>query len=64
MHHSPFILGVHVCAVLEQKLNDSLAVVAGSKVERCGVSPVQIATVDGLRVGADQRLRTTTTTPL
>jgi hypothetical protein len=40
MINLPFILGVNICAVLEQQLNDPCSVVAGSQVQWSGPSAV------------------------
>ena len=49
MRCSPLVLGVDVGAVVQQVLHHRHAVVAGGKVERRGVPPLQVPAVHVLR---------------
>ena len=55
-HQSALILGVHVCGLGEQKLDDADPVVAGSKVQRGGVAAVEVPAVDDVGVVGDDLL--------
>ncbi len=46
---SPFVFGVDIGAVVQEILNHSHAIVAGGKVERSGVTSLQVSTVHILR---------------
>lgn len=46
---SPFVFGVDIGAVVQEILNHSHAIVAGGKVERSGVTTLQVSTVHILR---------------
>ena len=55
-HQAALVLGVHVGRLREEELDDADPVVAGSKVERGGVSPVEVAAVDDVGVVGDDLL--------
>ena len=55
-HQSALVLGVHVGRLGEEELDDANSVVAGGKVERGGVAPVEVAAVDDVGVVGDDLL--------
>lgn len=46
---SPFVFGVDISAVVKKVLDHGHAIVASGKVERCGVTTLQVSTVHILR---------------
>ena len=55
-HQATLILGVHVGGLGEQKLDDPDPVVAGGKMQRGRVAPVEVPAVDDVRVVGDDLL--------
>lgn len=54
--HIPFVFCMNISTMLQQKLDNRLAVVASSKMQRCWMAAVKITTVDCMTVSCHKFL--------
>lgn len=53
LKHSPLILSMYICTMLQQELHNRHTVVSGGEVEWSGMAAIQVPHIDEMRLGGE-----------